>query len=84
MPKLNTALITNLLMSHVFIDHFYSWNEALKHEKNLVRFFKMISFWYDIGRGKNWLICLVLLVDNIKLVKDSQSDMLTDIWQGSI
>ena len=24
MPKLNTALITDLLMSHVFIDHFYS------------------------------------------------------------
>ena len=24
MPKLNTALITGLLISHVFIDHFYS------------------------------------------------------------
>ena len=24
MPKLNTALITDLLMSHVFIDHFFS------------------------------------------------------------
>ena len=56
-------------MSHVFIDHFYSWNEALKHEKNLVRFFKVISFSFDIGRGKNWLICLVLLADNIKLVR---------------
>ena len=56
-------------MSHVFIDHFYSWNEALKHEKNLVRFFKVISFSFDIGRGKNWLIYLVLLADNIKLVR---------------
>ena len=56
-------------MSHVFIDHFFSWNEALKHEKNLVRFFKVISFSFDIGRGKNWLICLVLLADNIKLVR---------------
>ena len=56
-------------MSHVFIDHFYSWNEALKHEKNLVPFFKVISFSFDIGRGKNWLICLVLLADNIKLVR---------------
>ena len=52
MLKLNTALIT--------IDHFYSWNEALKHEKNLVRFLTMISFWFDIGRDKDWLICLVL------------------------
>ena len=52
MPKLNTALITGLLISHVFIDHFYSWNEALKNEKNLVRVFKMISFWFDIGRDK--------------------------------
>ena len=32
-PKLNTALITGLLISHVFIDHFHSWNEALKHVK---------------------------------------------------
>ena len=62
MPKLNTVLITGLLISHVFIDHFYSWNwnKALKHEKNLVRFLKMISFWFDIGRDKDWLICLVL------------------------
>ena len=79
MPKLSTSLITGSLISHVFfgkfIDHFYSWNEALKHEKNLVRFFKMISFWFDIGRDKNGLICLVLLADNIKLVKDSQSDI---------
>ena len=75
MPKLNTALITGLLISHVFIDHFYSWNEALKHEKNLVRFFKMISFWFDIGRDKEWLICLVLLADNTKPVKDSHSDI---------
>ena len=82
MPKLNTALITNLLISHVFIDHVYFWNGALKHENILVGFFKLISFWFDIGTEKNWLICLVLLADNIKRVKDSQ--ILTDIWQGSI
>ena len=29
----------------------------------------MISFSFDIGRGKNWLIYLVLLADNIKLVR---------------
>ena len=72
MHKLNTALMTGLLISHVFIDHFYSWNwnKALKHEKNLVRFLKMISFWFDIGRDKDWLICFVLLADNTKPVKD--------------
>ena len=38
----------------------------MKHSsmKKLVRFYKMISFWFDIWRDKNWLICLVLLADN--------------------